>query len=51
MTNQIQGLASLAEIENYLMAARAAGCPEDQMENFLRAEILLQPRQMAASAA
>jgi len=51
MTNQIQGLASLAEIENYLLAARAAGCPEDQMENFLRAEILLQPRQMAASAA
>jgi hypothetical protein len=51
MSNQIQGLASMAEIESYLMAARAAGCPEDQMENFLRAEILLQPRQMAASAA
>ena len=41
----------MAEIENYLTAARAAGCPADQMENFLRAEILLQPRQMAASAA
>ena len=41
----------MAEIENYLIAARAAGCPEDQMENFLRAEILLQPRQMEASAA
>jgi hypothetical protein len=51
MSNHIQGLASMAEIENYLMAARAAGCPADQMENFLRAEILLQPRQMAASAA
>ncbi|MGD0745378.1 MAG: terminase family protein [Verrucomicrobiota bacterium] len=51
MLNQIHGLANMAEIENYLMAARAAGCPGDQMENFLRAEILLQPRQMAASAA
>ncbi len=51
MSNQIQGLASMAEIESYLMAARGAGCPADQMENFLRAEILLQPRQMAASAA
>jgi hypothetical protein len=51
MTNGIQGLSSMAEIERYLTAARAAGCPEDQMENFLRAEILLQSRQMEASAA
>ena len=51
MSNHVQGLASMAEIERYLTTARAAGCPEDQMENFLRAEILLQPRQMAASAA
>jgi hypothetical protein len=50
MSNHVQGLASMAEIERYLTTARAAGCPEDQMVNFLRAEILLQPRQMAASA-
>ena len=31
--------------------ARAAGCPFDQMENYVRAGILLQARQLAASAA
>lgn len=41
----------MAEIERYLHQARVAGCPEEQMANFLRAEILLQPRQMAASSA
>ena len=38
-------------IEPYLAEAQAAGCPVDQMENFLRGEILLQPRQLLASAA
>ena len=38
-------------IESYLAQARDAGCAEEQMRNFLRAEILLQPKQLAASAA
>lgn len=37
--------------ERYLAAARDAGCPRDQIENLLRAGIVLQPRQLAASAA
>jgi hypothetical protein len=35
----------------YLHHARQAGCPADQVENFIRAGIILQPRQLAASAA
>ncbi len=35
----------------YAAAGLAAGCPLDQMEYFIRAGILLQPRQLAASAA
>jgi len=35
----------------YAAAGRAAGCPGEQMENFIRAGQLLQPRQLAASAA
>jgi phage terminase large subunit len=41
----------MSEFENYTRAARRAGCPEDQVSNFLRAEIVLQPRQLMASAA
>jgi phage terminase large subunit len=41
----------MSEFENYTRAARRAGCPEDQVANFLRAEIVLQPRQLMASAA
>jgi phage terminase large subunit len=41
----------MTEDEAYLAAAKAAGCPADQMRNFDRAGILLQPRQLAASAA
>lgn len=37
--------------ERYISAAQAAGCPRDQIENFLRAGVVLQPRQLAASAA
>jgi len=32
-------------------AGLTAGCPSDQMENFVRAGVFLQPRQLAASAA
>jgi phage terminase large subunit len=39
------------EYETYIEAGRAAGCPADQMRLFERAGIVLQPRQLAASAA
>src|SRR5882672_3397907 len=35
----------------YVKAAKVAGCPKDQLKNFLRAGVVLQPRQLAASAA
>lgn len=38
-------------IERYARAAKDAGCPADQLRNFLRAGVVLQPRQLAASAA
>jgi phage terminase large subunit len=37
--------------EAYIAAGRAAGCPPDQISRFERASIVLQPRQLAASAA
>src|SRR5690606_20713780 len=37
--------------ERYARAAREAGCPADQVRNFARAGVVLQPRQLAASAA
>jgi phage terminase large subunit len=37
--------------DHFAAAARLAGCPLDQMENFTRAGVLLQPKQLAASAA
>ena len=39
------------EYEVYLKAGQDAGCPEDQMRNLERAGIVLQPRQLLASAA
>jgi phage terminase large subunit len=41
----------MTPIELYAAAGRDAGCPADQMERFLKAGIVLQPRQLAASAA
>jgi phage terminase large subunit len=38
-------------LEKYLAAGRAAGSPRGQMDNFVRAGVILQPRQLAASAA
>ena len=38
-------------MEQYCAALRAAGCPEDQAANFLKAGLVLQARQLAASAA
>src|SRR5215470_7924760 len=37
--------------ERYFLMGRRAGCPKDQMSNFERANVILQARQLAASAA
>lgn len=37
--------------ERFLEAARAAGCPRDQVENFLRAGMVLQPQQLRFAGA
>src|SRR5258705_4272040 len=37
-------------LTRYIQAAQRAGCPRDQTENFLRARVVLQPRQLLASA-
>ena len=37
--------------ERYFLAGRRAGCPKAQMDNFARADVILQERQLAASAA
>ena len=36
--------------ERYFLAGRRAGCPKAQMENFVRAGLLLQPRQLKFAA-
>jgi len=38
-------------LEKYLAAGQSVGCPRGQMDNFVRAGVILQPRQLAASAA
>jgi phage terminase large subunit len=40
----------MTDYERFAEAARGAGCPSDQAENFLRRGVILQPRQLAASA-
>lgn len=41
----------MTELEDYIEAGLDAGCSPEQLENFARAGITLQPRQLAASAA
>jgi phage terminase large subunit len=41
----------MTALDQYLLAGREAGCAKEQMEHFLRAGIVLQPRQLVASAA
>src|ERR1041384_1289080 len=41
----------MIELEDYIESAIDAGCPADQLENFARVGITLQPRQLLASAA
>ena len=43
-------LPSVSSASRYFDAARASGCPADQVRNFLRAGVVLQPRQLVASA-
>ena len=37
--------------ERYFLVGRRAGCPQDQMQHFERADVILQSRQLVASAA
>ena len=37
--------------ERYFLVGRRAGCPQDQMQRFERADVILQSRQLVASAA
>ncbi len=37
--------------QRYFVAGRRAGCPKDQMDNFQQADVVLQERQLVASAA
>jgi len=48
---EVPGKCTVSPAEAYLAAGRTAGCPADQMRNFERAGVVLQPRQLAASAA
>src|SRR6188768_1682845 len=41
----------MTDEERYVAVGRNAGCPEEQLRNFLRAKVLLQQRQLVASAA
>src|SRR5438552_3235716 len=41
----------MSPLDQYLKSGRDVGCPREQMEHFARAGIVLQPRQLAASAA
>lgn len=41
----------MSRMAEYLATARRAGCPEDQMRHFIRAGVVLQERQLLASAA
>ncbi|MEI7937022.1 MAG: terminase family protein [Verrucomicrobiota bacterium] len=41
----------MRELEDYIEQGLGAGCPPEQIQNFVRAGVVLQPRQLAASAA
>ena len=41
----------MTQLERYFAVGRSVGCPADQMDNFHRAGVILQNRQLAASAA
>ena len=41
----------MTELEDYIEQGLGAGCTSEQMQNFVQAGVVLQPRQLAASAA
>jgi phage terminase large subunit len=41
----------MTKLERYMAMGQRAGCPRSQMDNFVRAGVVLQERQLAASAA
>ena len=41
----------MTELEDYIEQGLGAGCAPEQMQNFVQAGVVLQPRQLAASAA
>jgi hypothetical protein len=41
----------MTELERYFAVGRSVGCPPEQMDNFEKAGVILQERQLAASAA
>ncbi len=41
----------MTELERYFEVGRSVGCPPDQMDRFVQAGVILQERQLAASAA
>ena len=41
----------MTPLEQYLLSGREAGCPKEQMASFVKAGVVLQARQLAASAA
>lgn len=49
MADQKQAQQKAAE--RYIAEAQRAGCPPDQITNFLRGGVVLQPKQLEASAA
>src|ERR1043166_6769138 len=51
LTKESDTLKAMTGLDLYLAEGRKAGCPPAQMEKFVRAGIVLQPRQLAASAA
>src|SRR5438105_5066621 len=51
LTKESDTLKAMTGLESYAAAGLKAGCPPGQIENLVRAGIVLQPRQLAASAA
>src|SRR5258706_15705934 len=51
MTKESDTLKAMDFLERFCAEGLKAGCPPAQIENLVRAGIVLQPRQLAASAA
>ncbi len=51
MRNATLPTRALSALAAFTAAAALAGCPQDQVRNFLRARLVLTPRQLRASAA